>query len=638
MRFACVVALMAAALPAVSSAQMPLARPARSGTGVIVGQVVDAASGKGIAAAVVMLNYERGALTTNDGRFVFRDLLPGDYRLTASKSGYLYGSYGQRPSGATVPLTLGDGERRADAVIRLWRPASVSGVVVDEAGEPLIGIQVSAIQQRRLAGRLRSTIANSATTDDRGMYRISRLAPGDYVVAMISSQVSIPLSTAQRYDQALISGATAERDNVLQTLARMGASTGTLGGPDARQVGTQVQTMTRNAPTPPPIEGTRLVTYPTLFYPAASSPSSATVISVAAGQERSAIDLQAKPVPVAHVSGIVVGTSAGSAGNLPVRLTMPGLEMPFGFLGAAVTMTDAAGAFTFPAVPAGDYTLRVAQSPHYLPESGGSAIVTSGGSFGGFPPNGPPKMSLDPTLWANVPLSIGDADISGLTVPLHPGSRLSGRIEFEGSREKPPPEQLSRFKFTVTPVDGTQDRGSATPEATCDARGQFKTSEMLGGPYILHVPPSFTGWTLKSIVLGDRDLADLPIDVSSGDISNIVITFTDRAASTIEGTVRGVEGSRDIVSVLIFPTDSKYWGEAQGFTRRLRLTPLTAQATYKIQNVPDGSYYIAAVAEPANGDWLDPKLLEQLSAVATHIEIAEGERVTRELGIVEVKQ
>jgi hypothetical protein len=354
------------------------------------------------------------------------------------------------------------------------------------------------------------------------------------------------------------------------------------------------------------------------------------------GQERSAIDLQAKPVPMARVSGTVVGTSAGPTANLAVKLKMNGLEMSYDSLDAAITSTDAAGAFTFPAVPAGGYTLRIAQSPHYLYASEGSRILTSTGSVGGVVGGGPPQMSEDPVLWATVPLSIGDADISGLTVLLHPGSRLSGRIEFEGSREKPTPEQLSRFTFGVTPV-GLQDYVSGL-EATCDARGQFKTSELLGGRYFLGVRSFFKGWTLKSVLVGDRDLTDLPIDVSAGDISNIVMTFTDRPASIIQGTVRSADGIRDNVGVLMFPTETKYWAESPGLFGRFRLATLTADATYEIQDVLSGSYFIAAVAEPANGDWLDPTLLEQLSAVATHIQIADGERATRELGIVEIKQ
>src|SRR5687767_9938879 len=96
--------------------------PQRSGgdsmSGLIVGQVVDAGSGRPLAGALVAISGPpvRGAvpppgvLTGNDGRFVFRGLPRGNYNLVAHKAGFAQGAHGRtRPAGPSVPLNLGDG-------------------------------------------------------------------------------------------------------------------------------------------------------------------------------------------------------------------------------------------------------------------------------------------------------------------------------------------------------------------------------------------------------------------------------------------------------------------------------------------------------------------------------------------------
>ena len=46
-------------------------------------------------------------------------------------------------------------------------------------------------------------------------------------------------------------------------------------------------------------------------------------------------------------------------------------------------------------------------------------------------PNFPTPPS-DPTLFAQLPVSVGDSDLGGVTVAVTPGPRLRGRVEFQG--------------------------------------------------------------------------------------------------------------------------------------------------------------------------------------------------------------
>src|SRR5689334_13356039 len=130
-----VTALAAQALPPPSQAATP------PPTGLIVGRVVDAASGRPVAGAVVSLvggnvaftgpgvNGPR-AITNGTGYFVFRKLAKGTYSLTAARPGYVDGAYGRRkPGGMSMPLALDEAQRVNDVVIPIWRHATISGTV-----------------------------------------------------------------------------------------------------------------------------------------------------------------------------------------------------------------------------------------------------------------------------------------------------------------------------------------------------------------------------------------------------------------------------------------------------------------------------------------------------------------------------
>ena len=122
------------------------------------------------------------AWTDANGRFSFGNVPAGRYQLRASKDGYQPAAYGAKT--ARVPseiIKLVAGEFRTEFIFHLQAMSSISGVVVDEDGDPLGGVQVMAMApgfQRR-----RRTIlpGPGTTTDSSGRYSLG-LPPGRYVV------------------------------------------------------------------------------------------------------------------------------------------------------------------------------------------------------------------------------------------------------------------------------------------------------------------------------------------------------------------------------------------------------------------------------------------------------------------------
>jgi hypothetical protein len=129
----------------------------------------------------------------------------------------------------------------------------------------------------------------------------------------------------------------------------------------------------------------------------------------------------------------------------------------------------------------------------------------------------------------------------------------------------------------------------------------------------------------------------VPLEVDANDVADVVLTFTDRPAS-LGGTVQMTERlARDGVAVIVFPADSKAWGDTGANPRRLRKVATTDAGAYDVSPLPAGAYYVAAVPEAQAGDWQDPAFLEQLVTGAAHVQIDDGEKATQSLRVQEVR-
>jgi protocatechuate 3,4-dioxygenase beta subunit len=167
--------------------------PSRTGTAALSGVVVtDEQTPQPIKrAAVTVVNadgtFNRTAYTNEAGRFSLTGLPAGRYSLSVNKAPYLRMSYGARRvdlPGTTI--TLQAASQMTDIVMRLSRGAVISGRVTDENGDPASGVAVRTMRLRmqggeRTFGPPGSGLGNDMT-DDRGMFRLYGLPPGEYVV------------------------------------------------------------------------------------------------------------------------------------------------------------------------------------------------------------------------------------------------------------------------------------------------------------------------------------------------------------------------------------------------------------------------------------------------------------------------
>ena len=607
---------------AILRAQAPPGQPIPAGPNVLLGRIVEMTTGEPIAGAVVSLtgyfdaagklstavpqtgvsplaSTPRSAMTTSDGYVVFRGLATGTYTIAATAYGFVTTNYPR------TMVEVGTTDRPASVTLRMWQLGAIAGRVVDERGEPVVGAPVNAL--RRVVRSAATVLENVAgvETDDRGVYRLSQLQPGTYVVAVMASSLTLPPSVAADLEAAR--NGTGPSD-VMSELLRGGAPVSVIIMGDAiRTGGFMVQ---RRGPTPTFAPDGRLLTYATTLHPGTTDPAQAMAITIASGESRTGVDIPIRFAPTVRVSGVIKGPY-GPIEHATVRLIPPNAADTNSFdpLGVASVISDDDGTFAFLDVAPGQYVLKSAIANEIDVNEGTPAVALS----------------------AVQPLTVAEMDVTGLTLMMQPGVRISGRVEFVGEASPAPQYQGPLIGFRPA---GSQSfrtlRGSVQPN------GSFST---LGGPagrYTVTAVP-FPGWSLLSVSRGGRVLPDDMIDLGTADVTDLVVTFS-RKTTRVSGTIVTESGAVDPdADVVIFPSDSNSWRDGTA-TRRVRQAHATALGRFDITDVPIGEYYVAAVINRWTVDSTDPAVLDRLVAGATKVSLAEGDQRTVALRSVVVKK
>ena len=243
------------------------------------------------------------AVTDAAGKFHL-EIEPGEYFLHAKHAGFVDQQY--KPEGkfaheGKVHLTA---DEPAQVAIRLVPQGAVSGRVVDEDGDPVPGAMVSAQRYSYDGGHRRLFPADSSAANDRGEFRLGKLAPGRYY---LSADV--------------------------MNMDMMG-----------------------QAP-PPPADGSPETGYVTSYYPRTTDAGLAAAIDVAAGADLPGYQIQVQKARVARVQGQLIGPDGAPIKSAQVML-MSGAHM--GSMKMRM-VNDPQGRFEIAGVQPGNYTAMVVQ-------------------------------------------------------------------------------------------------------------------------------------------------------------------------------------------------------------------------------------------------------------------------------------
>jgi carboxypeptidase family protein len=501
---------------------------------------------------------------------------------------------------------------------------AITGRVINSAGEPIAGADVSASSLG--ANAHRKTVA----VDSHGDFKIDGLEPGLYsVFASMRGYVFGGRSSAESPKYYRIG------DSVTITLSKGGVITGTVTGPNGPLVGVGVfasrvrdedgKKLAASFPGYPErrtddrgvfrlyglLPGAYLLvaTRPRLgtilpsaydndvptYYPSATRDTASEII-VREGDEITA-DIQYRGEPGHAISGKLTGlvdlqNRFGATPSITLTEVNDGIQIA----NSPTSLTNNSS-FAIYGVPDGEYEVSARQ---FLP-------------------------TRDELRSAPQRVIVRGADVAGLNLILLPLASIEGRLVFENypkgqcaqRRETAPSETLvyarhhepekksvdARATETQAPVSTANYSASAVG----DAKGSFTLRNLPTGSYQIDSPAPASGWYLRSIAIGPAqpvvrttspNTARDGVSVRSGEhITGLVVTFTEGAAS-LRGRISIAKGQTPPPRLRVYLAPAER--EAAGNVLRFYESPTEMSGSFTVDNLAPGKYWI--MARPAEGN------------------------------------
>ena len=525
--------------------------------------------------------------------------------------------------------------------------SSISGRVVGPVGDPLVGVRVS------LRNGSTNAVVRETYTDSAAQFAFPRIPAATYLIEA-SSPPLLPTKYGQKKpDRAGTPVAVTENESRPDLVVRMfrgavigGRISGDGGMPlvgftvqafrvrygvDGRAmdlVGTAVSDdrgeyrifnlapgdyIARAVPPQPEttvdlnldgIQPPRTVGYRRVFYPGTPEAGQAVVLGVQSGDERLGTDFMLARGSFAIVRGRL-------SADRPVTEGLFWIVDESGLLRSGDPLVSAVGSdgrFVLHNVPSGTFTVQVR-----------SNIASSDPASGARPVG---------ALWGTMRLSVDEKGLSGLAVLMRPGSTIAGRIKFEG---KAAPISFGEQAAVVValPAGPTPLRRNEILSARVDPTGHFSISGLPDGPYHIDFSTQ-SSWQVASIAANGRDVAGSSVQISGGDLNDVVITLTDQSTS-LSGSVTAPQGSSPAdYTLVVFPADPGL--RAVGAWTVVALS-LSTSWQYSTPRILPGEYLVAITDDIEPGGWLDPRVQEALAVGAARIKVALGARAVLNLSI-----
>jgi hypothetical protein len=516
--------------------------------------------------------------TSSEGKFSFRDIPSGTYRLRATIPGgrYAPAEYGQRHSGGRgTTFDLESGQALPLVRLAMAPTGVITGRILEGDQDPVSDARVLALQRVYDGSRDTFNIVQAVRTNDLGEYRLFWLPPGPYYVSVIredrrafsvSVHVTAPDERVRRWDAT--SPVVAEREvgngRVIREVSLPAYFGGGIDGANAKKID---------------------------LLPGATI----------GGVD---ISLNGTTVPAVPVQGIVRELGGQPVAGAVVRL-VPLRPAPHTLI--PNTTTDKQGAFTIPGAPPGGYFL----------------VAAVRGSFG---------WNANESFFdvGNALSSIQRIDVAGqrvdnVSLTLQPPLTLSGQVRIEGNAPSSWDVRALRIAATrqpillglpSTPVSGSERHPFHGVPAT---DGTFSLQGLSQGPYRLSVAGMPPAAYIQAATLGTIDVLANGLNLDTAPRDRLEIIVNPRGGKVDGVTLddkREPSGNATVVLVPDIPLRSR--GDLY------RFTATDIRGRFEIDGIVPGRYKIFAWESVDPGGWEDETFLRDFEGRGQPLVVEQG--------------
>lgn len=456
------------------------------------GVVLEHATGNPIAGAKVKLSVADGSTGVEsiqtagaDGKFAFRNVQPGSYRLSASSNGFVTQQYGALLPGGPGRVIAAAAGGVSNLAISLTKAATVSGHARNADGAPLAGVRIELLRRVWTADGFEVfDSVGVAKTNDLGAYRIYWVEPGRYYLLAGAHKFNVPSP-----------GGNEERESYSCTF--LGATT----------------------------------------------PEKAVPVDLQAGVETENMDFTLARLTFHRISGRALDAATGKpSGSLTVELERVDWDIcPFNYEQNANDRYDAvSGTFRTALAPAGTYRLRL-----YGEDAAGGYLSSETTIVVGDSDVEDVRVALGPRTYpSSIPGTVRiEGEPSPTWRPHWVGLRPDGRGPFTGFREALSPREMENLGgipacefLRFRECQRIEDDG-------------FLLHGVADGAYRIATAPLPRGYYLKAATLDDADVLSHPltfpasgnltltVSPNGGVVDGVVVDESSRPATGIEAVL-----------------------------------------------------------------------------------------------------
>ncbi|MCL6506100.1 MAG: carboxypeptidase-like regulatory domain-containing protein [Bryobacteraceae bacterium] len=338
--------------------------------------------------------------------------------------------------------------------------------------------------------------------------------------------------------------------------------------------------------------------YAPVYYPGTIDESAASPVEVSAGAELTSVNFTLVRAPAYRVTAQVLN-STGATGRImgmlrPRQGSDPG--------NTRITAADLkTGRIDIQGVIPGSYLLMAGMSE-------------GGKSYMGI-----------------LPVEVTDRDLTNITITLDAGYEIPGEVRLEDSDAA----DLSGVRvLAVGPAtvilgsaEGSTSFGTRA-EAKVASDGKFTLSGVFPDASQLSVTGLPDGFYVRAIQLGDRDVLESGLDLTSGPPAGPLRIVLSGKAGTVSGTVTAADGKPAAgATVVLIPKSEKRRTQSRFY----KFTTTNQSGQFTLKNVDPGEYRVCAWEDVETMAWMDPEFLKPYENKMTALSVEPGARAALQL-------
>jgi hypothetical protein len=241
-------------------------------------------------------------------------------------------------------------------------------------------------------------------------------------------------------------------------------------------------------------------------------------------------------------------------------------------------------------------------------------------------------------------IDVGNQDLTGVTIPVHPGVEVKGHITLSGTGTAAVPLELLRVQ--LRPADGTPATAANNflNAGARGARGQiggvtapadpslFSYPNVPDGRYSIQLTLPASAY-IEDIREGTRSIFDSGLTIENGNAPGEIQILINSDGERLEGTVLDTAQKAVVARVVLVPAPSRRQNASLYKTAMSNAT-----GKFTLSGVAPGDYKLFAWEDVPNGAWQNAEFMTNYEVLGTAVRIAPGIRNDIQIRVIPAGQ